>query len=510
EARRRAAGFETARPARLFLAIDQAERLLIETEPEVRTRFAALIAQFCRARFATVFVVLRSDAYPRFQAVDALVALKAAGASLDLGPPTAAELEEMATGPAAISVPPLVFERRDGRSLASVLVADARGGDALPLMQMTLARLAAAEAARGDGVLRFDDYHGLGEAVTRTAAAALEALDAEARAALPALIVGLVRDHAVDPATGEPAPVIGALDRARFEAAGPGRRALVESFVAHRLLTAEGDAADERVRPTHESLLRIWPEAVAILAETAPLVRARAAIEPLARDWAEAAEADAERHLDVSPALLEAAVAHVARFGTEVPETVRRFVAAAEAKATARREAERAEGERRLADVEAIARAKTRQVRTTGLGLAAALVLAALAGWQWHLSTVSGREAERQRDRAEHALKAATATADGLIFDLAQKFRNVAGVPKPVIRDILDQARRLQEQLIDAGETDAGLGADHGAALGESAETELTLGDLGKALDQATASRDVYAELARAAPNVVKHVYGLS
>ena len=124
---------------------------------------------------------LRSDAYARFQGFDALVALRDAGATLDLSPPTASELEEMVKRPVAACDPPLAFEQRDGRSLAAVLVADARGGDALPLLQMTLARLYAAEAARGDGLLRFADYQGLGEAVTQTANEALEGLDAAAR-----------------------------------------------------------------------------------------------------------------------------------------------------------------------------------------------------------------------------------------------------------------------------------------------------------------------------------------
>ena len=105
----------------------------------------------------------------------------------------------MTTRPGRACEPPLAFERRDGRSLAAGLVADARGGDALPLLQMTLSRLAAAEAARGDGVLRFADYRGMGAAVTETADEALAGLDAGARGQLPNLITGLVRDVAADP-----------------------------------------------------------------------------------------------------------------------------------------------------------------------------------------------------------------------------------------------------------------------------------------------------------------------
>ena len=177
---------------------------------------------------------------------------------------------------------------------------------------MTLSRLSAAEAARGDGVLRFADYHGMDEAVTETANEALAGLEASAREQLPDLIAGLVRDVAADPLTGAPTPVIGALDRARFEAGRPERTALVEAFVAKRLLTAEGDAASQRVRPTHEALLRIWPEAVAIIAEAAHLIRVRHALEPIAREWAEAPSEDKARHLDISPALLDGAQRYVA------------------------------------------------------------------------------------------------------------------------------------------------------------------------------------------------------
>ena len=510
ETRRREGGFETVRPARLFLVIDQAERLLIETARPAQERFAFLLAALCRARVATVVMALRSDAYPRFQTLEPFVALRAGGATLDLLPATSAELEEMATRPAEMCDPPLQFERRDGSSLAAQLIADAQGGDALPLLQMTLARLSAAEAGRGDGVLRFADYEGLAAAVSRTANEALAELDAEARAELPNLLVGLVRDYAADPATGKTVAAIGALDRARFEAGRPERRALVESFVAHRLLTAEGDAASQRVRPTHESLLRIWPEAVTLLDEAAHLIRARAAIEPLARDWADASPADKARHLDVSPALLESAQAFVKRFADDASPVTRDFVAAASALAEQRRDRERQEQQRRLADAEAIARANKRFARAAGVGLAVALGLAGLAGWQWRAAVVAEREAQTQRDRAEKALAAATETKNALVFDLAQKFRSLAGVPKPVIRDILDQARKLQDTLANVAGDDPKLRASQAAALGESAQTQISLGDLPAALDLATRARDLYAALAAKAPDSAPDVYNLA
>jgi len=501
--RAREANFEAPRPARLFIGLDQAERLLSETPPELAGRFAGLIEALARQKLATVVVALRSDAYAGFQALAPLVALREAGASLDLLAPNASELEEMTTRPVALCEPPLAFERRAGRSLAADLVADARGGDALPLLQMTLSRLAAAEAKRGDGVLRFADYRGMGAAITEAADEALAGLDPKAHAELPNLIVGLVRDVAADPVTGAPTPIIGALDRAAFEAGRPERRALVDAFVAKRLLTAEGDAASQRVRPTHEALLRIWPEATAIIAEAAQLLRVRHALAPLARDWAEAAEADKPRHLDISPALLDGAERYVERFADEASAATRAFVAAASAAAALRRDRELAEQRRRAADAEAIAAANKRIARRTGVGLLVALVLMGLAGWQW-------RVAQQQRDRAERSLALATATADGLVFDLAQKFRNVAGVPKDVIKDMLDKARALQEQLLGAGESSAKLTANHAAAMGEIAVTELSLGDAPLALRFAGEARAVYQRLVDAAPDDLRYVHDLA
>jgi hypothetical protein len=189
-ARRRQAesGFETPRPARLALAVDQAERLLIECDASISARFADLLRALADQGLAYIVMALRSDAYPRFQTFEALVALRDRGATFDLLPPSSAELEQIVTRPVAICTPPLAFEQKDGRSLANLLCADASGGDALPLLQMTLSRLATQEAGRGDGVLRFADYRGMDAAVTQTASEALDLLDEKARAQLPALV----------------------------------------------------------------------------------------------------------------------------------------------------------------------------------------------------------------------------------------------------------------------------------------------------------------------------------
>ncbi len=61
--------FEGLRPARLAIAIDQAERLLFETDPAVAEIFAKILAGLVKNNLAYVIVALRSNAYPRFQGV---------------------------------------------------------------------------------------------------------------------------------------------------------------------------------------------------------------------------------------------------------------------------------------------------------------------------------------------------------------------------------------------------------------------------------------------------------
>jgi len=136
--RQQDAGFDTPRPARIALAVDQAERLVTEADEATTEAMARLLAALVRCSLVHLIVALRSDAYPDFQRIGTLVGLREDGATFDLVPPLPIELEEIVIRPVAACQPPLAFEQRGDRSLASCLVADARGGDALPLLQVTL------------------------------------------------------------------------------------------------------------------------------------------------------------------------------------------------------------------------------------------------------------------------------------------------------------------------------------------------------------------------------------
>ena len=92
------------------------------------------------------------------------------------------------------------------------------------------------------------------------------------------------------------------------------------------------------------------------------------------------------------------------------------------------------------------------------------------------------QQANRERDRAEQTLAAATATANGLVFDLAQRFRDTIGIPAALVKDILDRALALQDQLTKSGQVTPDLKHSKASALDETASTLLAIGDTAGAM----------------------------
>jgi hypothetical protein len=109
--------------------------------------------------------------------------------------------------------------------------------------------------------------------------------------------------------------------------------------------------------------------------------------------------------------------------------------------------------------------------------------------------------AQQQRDRAEKTLHTATETANKLIFELAQEFRDRPGMPADVTRSILDRARKMQQQLTESGETAPELQRSEAAALNELVITLREQGDLNAALAAAERSRELMEQAVAANPN---------
>jgi hypothetical protein len=325
-------------------------------------------------------------------------------------------------------------------------------------------------------------------AVARTAEEAVAGLGEGARAALPALITAIVRDVTIDPDGGLGALTLVPVARTDFERGDAARRALIDEFVARRLLTTEEVDGSIRVRPVHEALLRVVPAAVAVIKENAALIRVRHTLDPMVAEWTRAPADKKPDFLVTSPALIAGAAQLDERFGADLPAGMRGFIAESLAADARRREAERSRQRRIL--------------MATAAGLIIAVVLAGLAGWQWRVAAEQRLIADQQRTRAQTALTAATKTTETLIFDLAQEFRRRTGMPVDLTRLILERVQELQRQLAAAGERTPELLNLEAAALDELAALFLDQGDPKAALAAAERARDILQGLVEAIPTL--------
>ena len=262
---------------------------------------------------------------------------------------------------------------------------------------------------------------------------------------------------------------------------------IIDRLVAARLLAAKHDAnakgpagGDTAIEVVHEAILRVWPRLAGWLEEERDFLAGRARIEQLRLDHEALLEADRGRGL-MSGILLERARTWLAEHPGRFPAPEARFIEASAQAADA--EAAAREAERERARQSELARAKAEadrlleRVRGTRRLLAgaviAALALGGLGLWAWRQRD----SAVEQQARAERALTLATSTANGLVFDLAQKFRGVVGVPASTIKDILDRARQLQDQLLGAGKSTRSCAGAKQLRYEETPETLLALGD---------------------------------
>jgi tetratricopeptide (TPR) repeat protein len=142
-------------------------------------------------------------------------------------------------------------------------------------------------------------------------------------------------------------------------------------------------------------------------------------------------------------------------------------------------------------------------------GLIVALALSGLAYWQrgvavqqQHLAEEQRAAADAARARAEQETRradrnfgAAKDTVDGLIFNIAQGLRNVAGMRVDTTRKILGTVQKTVDQLLQAAPDDRGLLRSRAVMLGNFAETYLAVGDLRDAAAAANQSLDIARKL---------------
>ena len=384
-----------------MIAVDQVERLFVEVTPARAEAFATLLRSLVEAALASVIAALRSDTYGRFQAVPAFLALlQEHGATLDLLPPTPTELEDIVTRPVAACHPPLAYESdAQGRSLAEVLVADAHGGDALPLLQMTLQRLFDAEASarRRRAALRRLPGHGRGGDAHRRGGGRRARRRRARGACEPAHRVRARRHHrrGRQPAiAGDRTGRAGGVRARRRRPCGADRRIRCPPPADRRGGRRRGAGAAGARGACCAWCRRRLRSSRRMRRSSACATRSSR----WSRNGARAGAAAKGDFLATSPALIAGAAQLSERFGEELPADMRAFIADSLAADARRREAERTRA-RRI-------------IMSTAAGLVVALCLAGLAGWQWRVASEQRQAAETQRALAEGARQDAQANAD--------------------------------------------------------------------------------------------------
>jgi eukaryotic-like serine/threonine-protein kinase len=495
-------GYDRAVKAALLLVVDQLDELFGgEIGEDVRARFAQLLRLLARSGRVWIIATLRADLFDRYLAQPDLKQLKDDGASYDLAPLDVAELGEIVRAPAAAA--DLIYETDSstGERLDERLLKDAERPDLLPLLQFTLNQLFEAGAKDGGKtVLTFAGYRALGGlegAVDKEAEAALARLSEAERGRLPRLLRDLAapaRDGSVSAGYGgfdiRAVPLV---EAAHDEAAAN----LVKALVDARILLSAGEGNEATVRLAHARVLDSWERAKKIVGENADFYRIRAWVDEQQRRW-EAAERSRDFLIGRGRPLAEAETV-MRGFAEELSPGMRDFI-----KRSGRR-------------------ARLRQTVTAAAAVVFAIVaMAAVVAAQqaFHHRQVAEEQrliaekerqvAEEQRRRAEQTLAAATKTANGLVLDLAQRFKNTVGVPAALVKDILDRARALQQQLAESGQVTSALQRSEAMALNEKVETLLKIGDTAGAFTAADRARQIMESLLTTNPGNANWQRGLS
>jgi tetratricopeptide (TPR) repeat protein len=151
-----------------------------------------------------------------------------------------------------------------------------------------------------------------------------------------------------------------------------------------------------------------------------------------------------------------------------------------------------------------------RTLRLVTSAAAAFLGLAVVAAVAGILAYRAQLEAVAQRNRAEQTLAAATQTANGMVFNLAQRFKFAVGIPVALVKDILDRAVALQQQLTKSGQTTPALRESEADALNEISFALARIGETTDAYAAADRARQLYADLVQADPGSARRRNGLA
>jgi tetratricopeptide (TPR) repeat protein len=460
EAQRERHTDQVLQPA-LVLLVDQFEELFAQgVSDQERTAFAESIKELVASGRVWCIGTLRADLYEFLLKQPVLKALKEAGASLDLGPPGAAELAEIVRAPAAAAG--LVFERDvDKGELDERLLADAKTADSLPLLQFTLRQLYD-RRVETDGEVKlthaaYDALGGLSGAIAAEAEQAVANLSPTSLDALPRLLRRLA-----EPARDGKSLTLREVPRTEASA-DSWEATLVDALLGARILIARTDAMGRpTVRLAHDAVLAGWPRAKKAAQASRELYRVRAEVEDALRRWQEHRR-PRDRLIQPGVPLAEAEKL-VKDFRTELPAELTGYVTASRNRA----------------------RARQRMVAVAAVFFFALAFAATVAGVLAYRSRQEAVRAEQravaERDRATQNFELARRAADSLVVDIAHGLRNVQGMSAQTVRKILETAKTTFEQLAASAPDDPALQRSRSVMLDEFGDTYQTLGDLEGAL----------------------------
>ncbi|QIG44294.1 TIR domain-containing protein [Nocardioides anomalus] len=265
----RASGQASAE-TKVLVVVDQAEELVTMTGEAERTAFLQALTTACTAPSPLrVVMTARTDMWDRVAAETGKSALQVAPTVLHVPPLSRSDLAEVISQPARRSH--LTLE--DG--LVQRLVDDTGGGEALPLLAFTLARLAAESQ---DGRLTHAAYDAIGGVRGAIASRAGEVVTAgrtEQDVAEAVL-------HLVNLTDATPHKRL-----ARAADVPPRHREILDDLVDARLVVIN-EVNDQQVyAPAHESLFSAWPPLAALIEKRRDDLVLRARLERRAGDWRE-------------------------------------------------------------------------------------------------------------------------------------------------------------------------------------------------------------------------------
>ncbi|MEO0600886.1 MAG: TIR domain-containing protein, partial [Myxococcota bacterium] len=332
---------------RIVWPLDQAEELFLADAGPDANQLLVRLRESVEAGHAVVLATIRSDSYAKMQHAPAFEGLRQD--TFSLLPVPAGEVARVIRAPAQVlrtkagpDAPQFAPE------VVAALQAEMAGeDDALPLLALALQRLVRDHATTAEiGPEALAVTGGVARAIEETAEAALQEVARDTDD-----LKGLVRRTFV--------PRLARVDRdskafqrrvvRQSELGDADERALIEAFLARRLIVRKGQGEASTVEVAHEALLRRWPRLVGLLeADRDGLLLLDGVLEA-SEEWSDAPDARREDFLMHRGSRLDDAVALADR-GSEWQrelEPARGYLQAARSADDALREQQRRDFARR-------------------------------------------------------------------------------------------------------------------------------------------------------------------